>query len=154
VGGRGASYTIQLHCPDGIPPDGTPEAAAANAYVPSPVAYLAGNSSVTFVPYELRVAHLALGVTRVRLRADVRNLARNLRQPLLSGEFGSVVRPSSQATRAAAQGRRSWPHVALSSRLIRSDQISLMWPCPRGCPGEGKAVLVARSSRLRLWLIR
>ena len=84
-------YHMRMQCPA---PPGTPTAAAANAYsgaIPAP--YLVGNSTLTFLPYEIKVARLQLGVTRIRLRADVRNKARNLRQPLLTGEFGSVDEP-------------------------------------------------------------
>ena len=87
----GTSYTLRLQCPA---PPGTPTAAVANLYsgaVPPP--YLVGNSTQTLQAYELKVARLRLGVTSVRLRADVRNAARNLRPPLLEGEFGSVDGP-------------------------------------------------------------
>lgn len=87
----GSAYTVQLECPA---PAGTPTAAAANLYAGAQQPpYLAGNSTTTFVPYVVRVAKVQLGVTRVRLRADVRNTARNLNQPLLRGEFGSVEAP-------------------------------------------------------------
>ena len=91
----GSSYTLQLQCPV---PAGTPTAAAANLYAgAAPVPYLVGNNTrtppLTYEAYEIAVARMRVGVTRVRLRADVRNLARNLRQPLLTGEFGSVDEP-------------------------------------------------------------
>ena len=87
----GSSYTVRLECPA---PAGTPSAAAANNYTGAPPQpYLVGNNSATYEPYELKVAYLELGVTQVRVRADVRNTKGNLRQPLLVGEFGSVDEP-------------------------------------------------------------
>ena len=90
----GASYTLQLECP--APPD-TPHPAAGNAYAgAAPRPYLVGNSTATHRAYPIRVASLALGVTRVRLKADLRNRARNLRPPMLdpaSSDFGNVEPP-------------------------------------------------------------
>lgn len=102
----GSEYTLQLECPV---PAGTPAAAAGNNYAaPAAPPYLVGNrttpcgagetcnglgSPQQWEAYEIRVGRLQLGVTRVRLRADVQNSARTLRQPLLSGEFGSITAP-------------------------------------------------------------
>jgi hypothetical protein len=91
----GSAYTLRLQCPV---PAGTPMAAGGDVYAgASPPPYLVGNNTITppltYNAYEIRVARLRVGVTRVRLRADVRNTARNLRQPLLTGEFGSVDEP-------------------------------------------------------------
>jgi hypothetical protein len=106
----GSAFVLQLECPGGRVPPGTPTAAVANNYSGTqPTPYLIGNNTVTlhplgfaalpdyprptFMPYEIPVAHLELGVTIVRLRADVRNSRGNLRQPMLDGSFGSLDQP-------------------------------------------------------------
>ena len=100
----GASYVVQLACPV---PEGTPTLADGNTYagsVPRPYLFDARRRSPhewfnhsgdpSFVSYPVHVARLQLGVTTVRLRADVRNRARNIPQPTLTGAFGSLESPT------------------------------------------------------------